>query len=130
MAELSAWLDERGLAASDLSDEVIASFFTTGGGHRIRRSISTLARAVSAICARSASLAPRSWSGPAQRCRSGSIGCLWDWCIDQRGLALVTTDQYVERMAGFLAMWHPHGEAVLSELDGASVLAPFGRLRW
>ena len=60
------------------------------------------------------------------------------WCIDQRGLTRVTTDQYVERMADFLAR-RPHGEAVLSELDGASVLAtvrtasivmPAPLLRW
>ena len=77
-----------------------------------------------ATYARSASLARRSSARPGRSDVEADLSAAFGtWCIDQRGLAPVTTDQYVERMAGFLAMWHPHGEPVLSELDGASVLA-------
>jgi len=37
VAELSGWLDERALAAGDLSGEVIEAFFAVGGARRCRR---------------------------------------------------------------------------------------------
>lgn len=124
MAELSEWLDERGLAAGDLSDEVIDSFFTAGGGRRIRRSSPRSLRAVVGHLRSIGVLGPKIVVRPGRSdAETDLLAAFGTWCIDQRGLAPVTTDQYVERMAGFLAMWHPHGEAVLSELDGASVLA-------
>jgi len=124
MAELSSWLDKRGLAAGDLSDEVIQSFFTTGGGHRFRRVSPRSLRGVVGHLRSIGVLGPEIVARPGRSdVEADLLAAFGTWCIDQRGLAPVTTDQYVEQMAGFLAMWHPHGEAVLSELDGASVLA-------
>ena len=124
IAELSAWLDERGLGAGDLSKEVIESFFAAEGGRRRRRRSARSLRAVIGHLRSIGVLDPEIAVRPGRsHLEADLLEAFGTWCSAQRGLAPVTTDQYVERVAGFLAMWRPDGDVRLSELDGPSVLA-------
>jgi integrase/recombinase XerD len=50
------------------------------------------------------------------------LGCYRRWCIGQRGLTSATADEYVKRVAVFLALWRPDANVVIAELDGRAVL--------
>jgi len=51
------------------------------------------------------------------------LGCYRRWCVAQRGLTSTTTDQYVRRVAVFLALWRPDAQVVVADLDGGAILA-------
>ncbi len=124
MAEVSRWLGVGGLGAGDLTGEAIDAFFAarmpSGSRCRTARSL----RPVMAYL-RSIGVAP----APAEVVvgRAGIevelLGCYRRWCIAQRGLTAMTTDQYSRRVVRFLALWRPDGEVVVADLDGAAILA-------
>ena len=51
------------------------------------------------------------------------LDCYRCWCVAQRGLTSATTDQYVRRVALFLALWRPDSQVVVADLDGSAILA-------
>ncbi len=123
VAELSRWLDERGLGAGDLSGEVIRQFFATGGGLSCqRRSV----RSLQSIVMYLASLGVLGREAVARLGRTEIetelLEAFGGWCLTQRGLTATTTDQYVRRVAVFLGLWRPDEEIRLVELDGRAVL--------
>jgi integrase/recombinase XerD len=123
VAELSGWAGERGLHAADLSETVIEQFFAAGGGRRCEgRSPRSLKLIMSHLSSRGV-VAPAPVVGLGRTAVEGELlDAFGDWCIDQRGLAQVTTEQYVRRVAFFLRMWRPDGEMPLGELDRRTVL--------
>lgn len=123
VAELSGWLDGRGLMAGDLSGRVIEEFFSAGDRSRRRRSPRSLAQIMGHL--RSLGVI-----GPEIAARMGRtdteadlLEAFGEWCVTQRGLTLITTDQYLARMVQFLGMWCPDGDVVVGDLDGAAVLS-------
>lgn len=123
VAELSRWLDERGLGAGDLSSEMIEAFFATGGGRGRRRRSPRSLRAVMDHLRSLGILAPEIVVRPGRaEVEAELLEAFGTWCVAQRGLTRETTDQYVRRMGGFLAMWRPDGQLALPELNGAGVL--------
>lgn len=122
-AELSCWLGDSGLGAGDLSGEVMETFFAAAGGRFRRRRSPRSLRAVVGHLRSLGVLAPETvaWRGRAEA-EAELLAAFGTWCVAQRGLTWETTDQYIWRMARFLAMWRPEGEVVLPELDGAAVL--------
>jgi integrase/recombinase XerD len=123
VAELSGWLDDRGLAAGDVSGEVIEAFFASGGGRRCRRrSPRSLEKVVGYL--RSLGVV-----APEVAVRMGRtegetelLEAFGGWCVAQRGLTRATTDQYVGRVAAFLRLWSSDGDVVDGALDGRAVL--------
>lgn len=123
VAELSDWLDERGLVAGNLSGQVVEEFFSGGDRSRRRRSPRSLAQVMGYL--RSVGVV-----GPEIAARVGRtdveadlLEAFGDWCVTQRGLTSITTDQYLARMDRFLRLWRPVGEIVVGDLDGAAVLS-------
>ena len=122
-AEVSQWLGEGGLVAGNLAGEVIDEFFARRGPSR-------------SACRTARSLRPlvghlRSLGVVALECQVASgrtvaeeelLGCYRRWCVGQRGLALVTADQYVQRVAAFLVLWRCDADVVVADLDGRAVL--------
>lgn len=123
VAELSGWLDERGLTAGDLSGEVVEAFFAAAGGRRCRRrSPRSLEQVVGYL--RSLGVV-----APDIVVRTGRteveaelLEAFAGWCVAQRGLTRITTDQYVSRVAAFLRIWRPDDDVVIGDLDGRAVL--------
>jgi integrase/recombinase XerD len=123
-AEVSCWLEVRGLQADDLSGELVGKFFAKRGSSRSRcrtarsfRPVMDHLRSVGAV-------------GPEPTRSSGRTAAEVElleryrcWCVTQRGLTLTTVDQYVRRVAVFLALWRPDSDVVIAELDGRAVLA-------
>jgi integrase/recombinase XerD len=50
------------------------------------------------------------------------LDCYRRWCVAQRGLTSTTADEYVRRVAVFLALWRSEGPAVVADLDGAAII--------
>ena len=126
-AELSAWLQAVGLDVSDLDGPVIDAFFAGRDGAdrsrcRTARSLGPLLRHLGSL----GLLAGEEQVGIGRDAAERELlDSYWRWCLEQRGLALVTTEQYVPRVARFLVLWRPDpvGEVDITELDGAAVLA-------
>jgi site-specific recombinase XerD len=127
MVEVSEWLGVKGLQVGDLSWEVIDEFFATRGPSRSRcrttRSWQPILRHLQAI-----GVATRP-PGPAAG-RTGAESELLHgyrrWCVAQRGLASTTADEYVRRVAVFLALWRPDAQFVVADLDGVAILSTIG----
>lgn len=122
-AEVSHWLEERGLGAGDLTEEVIDDFFAR---RRPGRSRCRTARSLRPIVAQLRSLGVVATERPVAVGRTGVeeelLGWFRCWCVAQRGLSAMTADEYVKRVAAFLALWRPDGNVVIAELDGRGVL--------
>jgi integrase/recombinase XerD len=122
-AEVSQWLGDGGLVAGDLAGEVIDEFFARRGPSR-------------SACRTARSLRPlvrhlRSLGVVALECQGASgrtvaedelLGNYRRWCVGQRGLASVTVDQYVQRVAAFLALWRSDADVAVADLDGRAIL--------
>lgn len=122
-AELSHWLDVGGLRAGDLTGEVIDEFFARRGvsGSRCRtarslRSIMVHLRSIGVV-------PPLGLASGRTDAEVELLECFRRWCVAQRGLTWTTTDQYVRRVAVFLALWRPDGHVVVADLDGGAILA-------
>jgi integrase/recombinase XerD len=124
VAELSGWLDERALAAGDLSGEVIEAFFAVGGARRCRR---RSARSLEQVVGYLRSLGVVAPQVIVRMGRTEVEGELLEafggWCVAQRGLTQMTTEQYVARVAAFLRIWCRDDDVVIGDLDARAVLA-------
>lgn len=124
VAEVSHWLEARGLQVGDLAPDVIDRFFAgrDPGRSRCRTSrswkpvmghlqdLGVVPRVPELACGRT----------DAETELLESFQC---WCVTQRGLTAPTADAYARRVATFLALWRPDAQFVISDLDGAGILA-------
>jgi integrase/recombinase XerD len=124
MTEVSRWLAAGGLGARDLTTEVLDEFFAGRKPSRVRcrtvRSFQPILlhlRSIGVVAALPSPSAGRTDT------ESELLGCYRSWCVAQRGLTMATTDQYVTRVAKFLALWRPDERVALAELDGGAILA-------
>lgn len=124
MAQMSEWLGTKDLQVDDLSPEVIDEFFAARGpgGSRCRtarswRPIMGRLQALGAVAR-----APETAAGRTDA-ESELLECYRRWCVAQRGLTSATADDYVRRVAVFLALWRPDARYVVADLDGAAVLS-------
>jgi site-specific recombinase XerD len=124
VAELSRWLAGRGLGTGDLAGEVIERFFADGGGRRCRRRSPRSLKPILKFLAASGVVTCEGVA-PVGRdeVETELLEAFAIWLIAQRGLTATTTEQYVTRMAAFLALWRPDGEVRIVELDGRAILA-------
>lgn len=126
-AEVSGWLGEAGLGAGDLTGEVIGEFFARRGPGRSR---CRTARSWEPMMARLRSLgvaaAERTFALGRTDAEEELLRCYRRWCVGQRGLTSTTADEYVKRVASFLARWRPDADVVVAELDGRAVLGTVG----
>jgi site-specific recombinase XerD len=123
-SEVSHWLEAEGLRAGDLIEEVIDKFFAA---RKPSRSRCQTARSLEPIMVH---LRSKGVAAPPPGLVVGRtvaeielLECYHRWCIDQRGLTSTTTEQYVRRVAVFLALWRPDVPVVVADLDGAAILA-------
>ena len=123
-AEVSHWLEVGGLQAGDLTGEVIDEFFARRGPSRSR---CRTARSLQPIMAHLRSIGV---VAPAPSLASGRtdaevelLECYRRWCVAQRGLTSTTTDQYVRRVAVFLALWRPDAHVFVADFVGGAILA-------
>ena len=121
VTHVGRWMDERRLACSELTDEVVAQFFATS-----RRSWCRSPRSLTPILAylRAVGAAP---AVPAKQVGRTPVEVeLWDsfrrWCVDQRGLKPATAEVYLARAEACLRGWRADGEIIVSELDARGVL--------
>lgn len=122
-AEVSDWLGEAGLEAGDLTGEVVGEFFARRGPGPSR---CRTARSLEPIMAQLRSLdvvaAERTGALGRTVAEEELLDCYRRWCVGQRGLTPATADEYVRRVALFLARWRPDADVVIAELDGRAVL--------
>lgn len=123
-AEVSHWLGAGGLQAGDLTVQVIGEFFAQCKPNRTRL---RTARSLRPVIAHLRSIGV---AAPAPTIATGrtaaEVELLDDyrrWCVAQRGLTWTTTDQYVRRVAVFLALWRPDGQVVVADLNGGAIIA-------
>jgi integrase/recombinase XerD len=123
-AEVSHWLGAGGLQAGDLTGEVIDEFFAERKPSRTR---CRTARSLQPVIAHLRSIGV---AAPAPTIATGRtdaevdlLDCYGRWCVAQRGLTWTTTDQYVRRVAVFLALWRRDAQVVIADLDGGAILA-------
>ncbi|MHB1555769.1 MAG: tyrosine-type recombinase/integrase [Acidimicrobiales bacterium] len=124
MDEASQWLGAGGMDADGLTGEVIEKFFARRDPSRSRcrtalslRPIVGYLRSIGVVAA-APSLAPGRTVLEVEL-----LDCYRRWCVAQRGLTSTTADEYVRRVAVFLALWRPDTPAVVADLDGAAVIA-------
>lgn len=124
MAEVSHWLGAGGLRASDLTGEVFDEFFAE---RKPSRSRCRTARSLQPVMAHLRSIGVAAVPPNLALGRTGTevelLDCYRRWCVAQRGLTSTTTDQYVRRVAVFLALWRPDAQVVVADLDGGAILA-------
>lgn len=123
-AEVSSWLAARDLLAGDLTEAVIGDFFAGPGASR---SHCRTARSLQPIMAHLRSLGVTSAAPGVASGRTVAedelLCCHRNWCLTQCGLAATTVEQYVTRVAVFLALWRPDAQFVIADLDGRAILA-------
>lgn len=124
MAEVSHWLAAAGLRAGDLTGEVVDEFFA---GRKPSRSKCRTVRSFQPVILHLRSIGvvaalPNLASGRTDT-EIELLDCYRRWCVAQRGLTVATADQYVTRVARFLALWRPDRQVVVAELDGGAILA-------
>ena len=124
MAEVSVWLAVAGRGAGDLTAEVIDEFFAGRRPSLVRcrtvrsfRPILLHLRSIGVVAASPCRVAGRNDT------EIELLDSFRRWCIAQRGLTVLTTDQYVTRVAKFLALWRSERQVVVAELDGGAILA-------
>jgi site-specific recombinase XerD len=122
LADLSRWLGSRGLGVADLRASVLEEFSAAGDRPGRRRS----PRFLKLVVAHLSSLGVVAPGGGVRSGRTDAeeqlLVAFDGWCVGQRGLTRTTTDQYVRRVADFLALWCPGGDVTVAELDGRDVL--------
>lgn len=119
-AEVSHWLQRRGLGVNDLSEEVIGQFFAEREPGRSRcRTV----RSMRSITAQLRSLGVVVAVGVGRTdVEEELLDSYRRWCVSQRGLTSGTADSYVDYVAAFLVLWRPVSDVVVAELDGRAVL--------
>jgi integrase/recombinase XerD len=121
LADLSSWLGGRGLGVTDLRAPVLEEFSAAARPGR-RRS----PRFLKLVMAHLSSLVVVAPGGGIRSGRADAeeqlLAAFDGWCVGQRGLTRTTTDQYVRRVADFLALWCPGGDVRVAELDGRDML--------
>jgi integrase len=123
-AELSHWLEAEGLRAGDLTEEVIDKFFAARKSSRRQcRTARSLQPLMAHLRSRGVAAPPPSLVVGRTDAEIELLECYRRWCVDQRGLTSTTTEQYVGRVAIFLALWRPDAHVVVADLDGAAILA-------
>ena len=122
VAHVSAWMDERHLAPSGLTDEAVSEFFAMWSRSWCRspQSFAPALAYLRTVGAAPAMSTKRVGATPSEVVLWESFG---QWCVGQRGLKPATADKYIERAETCLRFWRPEGELNLGELDSASVLA-------
>lgn len=124
LAEVSHWLGAGGLCANDLTGEVVDEFFAE---RKTSRSRCRTARSFQPVIVHLRSIgvaaAPPSPAVGRTDTEVELLDCYRRWCVAQRGLTCTTTDQYVRRVAVFLALWRPDARVVVADLDGGAILA-------
>ena len=123
MAELSHWLGAGGLGARDLTGKVVDEFFAERKPNRSRcRTALSCQSLILHLRSTGVIAAPNLALGRTDT-EVEILDCYRRWCVTQRGLTLTTTDQYVRRVAMFLALWRPDARFVVADLDGDAILA-------
>ena len=123
-AEVSHWLGAGGLRADDLTGEVIDKFFARRKPSRSRcRTAHSLQPVIAYLRSIDVVTAAPSLTSGRTDVEAELLDCYRGWCVAQRGLTSTTTDQYVRRVAVFLALWRPDPQVVVAELDGGAILA-------
>jgi len=125
-ADLSRWLAQRGLAAADLTGDVVDEFFAECGSSRSR---CRTARSLRPIVAQLRSLGLVAGERTVALGRTDAedelLGCFRRWCLAQRGLAPATVDQYLERVAAFLALWRSDAGVAVADWTPVPSWRPF-----
>jgi len=122
-AEVSHWLGEGGREAGDLTGEVIREFFDERGPSRSRcRTARSLRPIMVQLRSLGVAAAERTVAWGRTDTEEELLGCYRRWCTGQRGLTSATADEYVKRVAVFLALWRSDANVVIAELDGRAVL--------
>ena len=122
-SEVSHWLEAEGLRAGDLTEEVIDKFFAARKPSRSRcQTARSLEPIMAYLCSKGVAAPPPSLVVGRTDAEIELLECYRRWCVDQRGLTPTTTEQYVRRVAVFLALWRPD-VPVVADLDGAAILA-------
>jgi integrase/recombinase XerD len=122
-AEVSHWLEAGGLRVGDLTGVIDEFFAWRGAGCprcRTARSLQPIMTHLRSIGV--AAPAPSLASGRTDA-EVELLDCYRRWCVAQRGLTSTTADQYVTRVAAFLALWRPDAHFVVADLDGGAILA-------
>ena len=124
LAEVSLWLGAGGLCANDLTGEVVDEFFAERKAGRSRcRTARSFQPVIVHLRSIGVAAAPPSLAVGRTDTEVELLDCYRRWCVAQRGLTCTTTDQYVRRVAVFLALWRPDGRVVVADLDGGAILA-------
>lgn len=123
-AELSDWLEATGRDMGELNVSAVAEFFASRDRSRERfRTAHSLApimdrlRALGALPA-----APKVTVGRTDA-EVELLDSHWRWCVAQRGISVLTADQYRRRVSAFLELWRPKVPGDIGDLDGTAVLA-------
>ena len=122
-AEVSHWLGESGLGASDLTGEIISEFFAECGSSRSRcRTVRSMEPIIAQLRSLGVATADRTVALGRSDTEEELLDCYQRWCVGQRGLTSASADQYVKRVTAFLVLWRPDANVVVAELDGHAVL--------
>lgn len=123
MAEVSQWLGAEGVDAEGLTGEVIEKFFASRDPSRSRcRTALSLQPIVGYLRSIGVVAAAPSLTPGRTVIEVELLDCYRRWCVAQRGLTSTTADEYVRRVAVFLALWRSEGPAVVADLDGAAII--------
>jgi site-specific recombinase XerD len=122
-AEVSHWLQRRGLGVSDLSEEVIGQFFAEREPGRSRcRTVRSMRSITAQLRSLGVVVADRTVGVGRTDVEEELLNSYRCWCVSQRGLTSGTADSYIDYMATFLVLWRPVSDVVIAELDGRAVL--------
>ena len=122
-AEVSHWLQRRGLGVSDLSEEVIGQFFAEREPGRSRcRTVRSMRSITAQLRSLSVVVADRTVGVGRTDVEEELLNSYRCWCVSQRGLTSGTADSYIDYLATFLVLWRPVSDVVIAELDGRAVL--------
>lgn len=122
-AEVSHWLQRRGLGVNDLSEEVIDQFFAEREPGRSRcRTVRSMRSITAQLRLLGVMVADRTVAVGRTDVEEELLDSYRRWCVSQRGLTSGTADSYVDYVATFLVLWRPVSDVVVAELDGRVVL--------
>ena len=122
LADLSRWLLEQGLGASDLTPPVLEEFFA---GRRTRRRWLATARAAQPLLRylRAMGAGPEEVKQPPVTAAEELVGAFGDWLVCDRGLAAASVELYVRWGRHLTARWWQGGGVVPGNLDPAAIIA-------